>query len=124
MSQVELFYRFGVALVIGILIGLEREHSSESPGREIIAGVRTFALISLAGCTGALLADTFDSPWPFVALLLFLGILITVAYLNVARSGEIGTTTEVAAIITFLTAALCYWGFIALAAGIAETTTH
>ena len=38
--------RFAVALGLGILIGLERERSK---GEEGGAGVRTFALIALAG---------------------------------------------------------------------------
>jgi len=40
-----LFYRFGVALFIGLLVGLQREFSIEDkdkPGTESFAGVRTF----------------------------------------------------------------------------------
>lgn len=47
MTQADLFYRFGVALVIGILVGLERERSAGAPQRELLAGVRTFALLGL-----------------------------------------------------------------------------
>jgi hypothetical protein len=48
-----LFYRFGVALFIGILVGLQRKAVADDVAdrqREMFAGVRTFALLSLAGC--------------------------------------------------------------------------
>jgi hypothetical protein len=39
-----LFYRFGIALFIGILVGLQREYSYDEendPGEKSFAGVRT-----------------------------------------------------------------------------------
>jgi uncharacterized membrane protein YhiD involved in acid resistance len=55
--QAELFYRFGIALLIGFLVGLQREFdydSSEKPDDKQFAGVRTFSLIGLTGCSAAL----------------------------------------------------------------------
>ncbi len=40
-----LFQRFGIALVLGLIIGVERE----SEKSEAFAGIRTFPLISLMG---------------------------------------------------------------------------
>lgn len=48
MESTDLFLRFGVALAIGFLIGLQREYAHGGPAREIIAGERTFALFGLA----------------------------------------------------------------------------
>ena len=124
MPQADLFYRFGVALFIGILIGLEREHTAELQGRKRFAGIRTFPLMSLAGCTGAFLTDITSSPWPFVAVLVMLGTLIALAYRsNVDKTGRIGSTTEFSSIITILAGALCYWDYLALAVAISVVTT-
>ncbi len=123
MEQVDLFYRFGVALIIGILVGLEREYAHGGPGEESFAGVRTFALMGLVGCTAALVAEVLAAPWAFIGIILLLGAFIAVAYFVSASHGEIGLTTEVAALVTILTGALCYWGYLALAAAIAVATT-
>jgi len=117
-----LFYRFGTALVIGILVGIERERAVD-PQKELFAGVRTFALMGVAGCTAALISDILNSPWPFIALLLIFGSLTTAAYLVLARQNDVGLTTEVSALIIVLTGALCYWNYLALAAAIAVMNT-
>lgn len=41
--QTDPFYRFGAALVIGMLVGLQREYAYGDPDREMFAGVQTFA---------------------------------------------------------------------------------
>jgi uncharacterized membrane protein (DUF4010 family) len=123
MTEPDLFYRFGVALVIGLLIGLERERSAAEPRTELLAGVRTFSLLGLVGCTAALVADRLESPWPFVAIVLALGLLLASAYLVLAQRQQIGLTTEVSAVLAVLIGALCYWGYIALAVAIGVTTT-
>ncbi len=123
MDHTSLFYRFGAALVIGILVGLQREYSHGAPGREMFAGVRTFALMALVGGVAAMMADELDSAWVFVGILLFLGALIVTAYFIAAWRGQVGLTTEVSALLTILTGALCYWDYLPLAAAIAVATT-
>ena len=122
MDGLDLFYRFGVALFIGVLIGLQREHTydlEERPAGESFAGVRTFALISLAGCTAALLSDLLESPLVFAAFLLLVGALIAASYAQTAARGRIGLTTEIAAIIAAMAGALAYWDQNGLAVAIA-----
>jgi uncharacterized membrane protein (DUF4010 family) len=121
MTYTDLFYRFGAALIIGTLIGLEREHSG-AERRELFAGVRTFALIALTGAAAALAADAGGSPWAFVAALGVLGLLLGIAYYVIAIRNDIGLTTEVSALLTFLTGALCYWDYVLLAAAIGVVT--
>jgi uncharacterized membrane protein (DUF4010 family) len=123
MNQTTLFYRFGVALAIGFLVGLQREYAHGGPDREIAMGERTLALMGLAGCLAALMADELGSPWVFISVLLPLGGLLVVSYFVGAWHGDVGLTTEVAALLTMLAGALCYWHYLELAAALAVTTT-
>lgn len=123
MEHTQLFLRFGAALAIGILVGLQREYAHGDPTREMLAGVRTFTLMALLGCAAAFAADALASPWVFVSIFLVLGAMVTVAYSVTARRGQVGLTTEVAALLTILAGALCYWDYLPLAAAIGVTTT-
>jgi hypothetical protein len=49
MENIDQFLRFGAAIAIGFLIGLQREYAHGGQGRDIIAGERTFALFGLVG---------------------------------------------------------------------------
>ncbi len=118
-----LFLRFGVSLFIGILVGLQREFARDEPDREIAAGIRTFSLMGLIGCTAALTADILNSPWPFVGILLILGAFFIVNYSIEASRGEAGLTTEFSAILTVLAGALAYWNHVTLAVALAVATT-
>lgn len=113
--------RFGAALFIGILVGLQREYSATA-GEEL-AGVRTFALIALIGCTAPLIADILDAPWVAAVLLMIPAGFILAGYTVAAIKGDIGLTTEMASIMTLLCGALCYWDYVWLAASLAVTTT-
>ena len=121
--QTNLFYRFGAALVMGILVGLQREYAYGDPDREMFAGVRTFALMAMVGSVAAMVASELGSPWPFIGIVLLLGALIAIAYFITAWRGEVGLTTEVSALVTVLCGALCYWEYLPLAAAIAVATT-
>ncbi len=126
MDQHSLFFRFGVALFIGLLVGLQREYSYDESGdshEKTFAGVRTFALFGLIGCAAGFMADLFSEPWVFIAILMAVGLLIAVSYYITASTGKRGMTTEVAAMVTVVAGALCYWEHIALAVALAVITT-
>ncbi len=126
MEQHNLFFRFGVALFIGLLVGLQREYSYDESGdshEKTFAGVRTFAIFGLIGCAAGFLADLLSQPWAFIAILMVVGLLIAVSYYISASSGQRGMTTEMAAMITVLAGALCYWDQVALAVALAVITT-
>lgn len=117
------FLRFGVALVLGILVGLEREYAQDRVHGEDYAGVRTFALIGLLGAMAAFAAEQTQSVWAFVAVLGLLGLLVLIAYRVTTRDGDVGLTTEMAILVTALCGAFCYWDQMPLAIAIAVSTT-
>ena len=99
----EPWWRFGAALVIGALLGLEREFIQQKEDAPDFAGIRTFSLIALLGSVAAFLMADFG---PLLVALSLGGLLLltTASYLGaLARSGkETGITTEVAVLLTFL----------------------
>ena len=123
MTQEELFIRFGASIAIGFMIGLQREFSKGSYQKQIVAGERTFALISLAGCFAAMVAEEISSPILYFGIFLVVGLLSAVSYFIDAWKGHIGLTTEIAIVISFLIGSLCYWGYLTLAVAIGIATT-
>ena len=58
MINSELFLRFGSAILIGFLIGLQREHAYGARAQSgLFAGARTFSLMALFGASGALVLE-------------------------------------------------------------------
>jgi uncharacterized membrane protein (DUF4010 family) len=121
VQHAELLLRFGIALLIGVLIGLEREYARLKEEIKAFAGIRTFPLIALLGCCAALISELTDA-WVFGLLALLLGLLIAIAYAADAREGRVGLTSEVAAIVVFVCGALSYWDYLDLAAALTVVT--
>jgi uncharacterized membrane protein (DUF4010 family) len=105
--------RLAVALLVGLLIGLDRERAEARKARAEFAGVRTFPLIALLGCVPMLLIDSVG-PWLVVASFLVVGAIVVIAYQRAAAE-HVGATTETAAIATFLLGALAGDGQLLLA---------
>lgn len=94
-----LVFRLFVAMGVGALIGMEREHSA-SGGH--FAGARTFPLVALFG---ALTQEFFPAVFP-VALGL-LALLVAVGYVSkVMMESDIGMTTAIATVLTFFYGAM------------------
>lgn len=109
---------FVLTLALSLLIGLEREeHGPEEPTTHF-GGIRTFPIIGLGGF---LLVTGFPGQvLPFATGLAVLGLLLAVSHWGSMAAGDIGLTTEVAALLTFTlggtAAAGLYW--IAVASGV------
>ena len=103
LSDFEPWWRFGFALVIGALIGLEREFFQQKEESPDFAGIRTFSLIALLGSVSSYLADDFGITLTALALgAIILMTLVSYAGTLLRNKTETGITTEVAAILTFL----------------------
>src|SRR5262245_37002889 len=105
-----------VALLIGLLLGLERERARR-PEEPLFAGVRTFPMFSFAGYLGAL-AASHGVPLALPAVLLVMGGLAVAAYLRSAP-GHFGATTESAAVVATLLGAAVAFGQAEVAAAVA-----
>jgi len=111
------------ALLIGALVGIEREKNKAASGNVGIGGVRTFILFSLTGAFAALVAQSLASPLVLAAAIAGVVALACAGYVVQARSKPeaIGLTTETAALTVCLLGAACTAGYpeLALAGGIA-----
>lgn len=110
MSSAEplsLITSLGIALALGMLIGLERGwHERGAAEGERVAGIRTFALIALLGALAALPTGATAGllvPAAFAGLAI---LLILAHALQQQRDRDAGITTVVAALATFLLGAL------------------
>ncbi|HEU5181869.1 MAG TPA: DUF4010 domain-containing protein [Candidatus Polarisedimenticolia bacterium] len=106
--------RLAAALLIGFLIGLDRERAEIRKHRHLFAGIRTFPLIALAGALSILLLDTVG-PWLVIASFLMVSGVALISYLRISAEGNVGSTTEVAALATFLLGCLAGRGDLVLA---------
>ncbi len=87
--------RLGMATAIGLLVGLEREHSRKT-------GVRTFALTALMGCLGGLMGEAFA-----ITILGFVAIFVVgMNYRQLVQQQKLALTTSAALIIVALTGVL------------------
>lgn len=117
MDPVHFLERFGMALLLGLLVGLQREFA----GRQI-AGIRTFALISLFGAAcGALVQDV--GGWVVAAGLLGVATIAVVRSLarKEATEADTGGATQMAMLLMFLVGVLLMLGPLALGVGLGAT---
>ncbi len=104
----QLFRALGLSLLIGLLVGLQRE-----AGEQHFAGLRSFALVALYGTVCGFLAMRFGG-WVLAAG--FLGIVAVMAAGNLPKLRQPfedidpGTTTEVALLLTFALGAYLAYG--------------
>lgn len=114
--------RFFIALGLSFLIGLERESSGFKTKGIVFAGVRTYSLIGAYGFGCAWLVRV-DVPWALPMGMLALGALALAGYLAKLKTGHVGWTSEVAAMMTFVIGALCLLGdiWVPMALGIIGT---
>jgi uncharacterized membrane protein (DUF4010 family) len=104
--------RLAIALAIGLVIGVERGWQSRQTREGLrTAGVRTFACVGLFGGLASLLAEELGAS-VLGAAFLALAAMVTAAYWLTAReTGDFGTTTEIALLLTFGLGALALRGY-------------
>ncbi|MGH7844050.1 MAG: MgtC/SapB family protein, partial [Candidatus Binatia bacterium] len=113
MFDLNLALRFGAALGLGLLLGLERERKRDV--ELLFGGIRTFALIALLGAVGAFMERELDESWPVLAIFVAVVTLVIVSYATTAARGELGITTEITAVLAYIVGALCGWDKVGVA---------
>jgi uncharacterized membrane protein (DUF4010 family) len=113
---------FATALLIGALIGVEREKRKSEDLEGI--GLRTFILLALVGAVAGFLSRGGGVPWVLLAAFLPVSALLFASYSLIARTqgGGIGLTTEIAAVAVFLLGAMTMLGHRELAIGLGVVT--
>lgn len=111
---------FATALLIGVLVGVEREKRKLEEGDQGIAGLRTFILVALIGAVAGYLAEVAALPWLVVAAVIAVAGPVTAGYVTLARvrPDSLGLTTELAAIAVCLLGAMTMLGHRELAIGL------
>jgi uncharacterized membrane protein (DUF4010 family) len=110
--------RLALALALGLLVGLERESTKEHQ-KLVFGGVRTHPIISLLGFGAAWLYQ-YGATLVLPVGLLALSGLTMVAYVAKIREERFGTTSEISALLTYVTGALALLAdiWVAMALGI------
>jgi len=124
MTELENFKLLGIALAIGLLIGLERGWRTRDREEGMrVAGLRTYGMIGLLGGLSGILAQQAD---PFLMGFVFLGLtsVLLLAYSkSVDKFGDFSITSIIASLITFTLGALTVFGHITLASASAVVIT-
>ncbi len=117
-------YPFLAALLIGALIGTERQRRLAEEKVRGVAGIRTFTLIALLGTLCAALASQYGPSFALAAFASFT-ILVAAGYASsVSVLGRIDFTAAVAAVVTFALGMLTFFeDGILLAVALAILTT-
>jgi uncharacterized membrane protein (DUF4010 family) len=114
---------FGIALLIGALIGLERE-KHHAPDETDAPGLRTFILIAEIGAIAGWLGQSLASPWIVAAALLAASAMVVAGYVMAVRADKaaVGLTTEIAMLATCLLGVVTTSGQPQLATGLGVIT--
>jgi uncharacterized membrane protein (DUF4010 family) len=105
-NLIGLFLQFGLAAILGFLIGLEREMRND---KSVTLGIRDFVLYALLGALCGYLSTEYDNPWLIISGLAALLALILSSYWANRDHGP-GVTTEAAAVLTFFLGVLIMHG--------------
>jgi uncharacterized membrane protein (DUF4010 family) len=116
------FQRLGVALAIGLLIGLERGwREREGAAGSRTAGLRTHALIGLLAAAVSMLAQELGGIVLALAFLAFAGVMGAFEIDHARRLGVSDATPFVATLVTFALGALAGVGHVEAAAAAGVT---
>lgn len=116
---------FLIALLIGALVGVEREKSQSASGHASFAGLRTFILLAQLGSLSAWISLHLDSPLVLVIALAAVAIAVLAGYILESRTRPqaLGLSTEFAALTVFLLGGLVMYGYPELAVALGILTS-
>lgn len=120
MTETDVFLRLGVALAIGLLLGVERGWEMRKSGEGgRVAGIRTFALVAMLGAAWMLLGEQLGDVLLGFGFLGFALAVVASAFVGRQRARDAGVTTLVAVLLTFALGAIAMAGFLTAASAVA-----
>lgn len=121
--MMNLFGQLGLALMLGLLIGIERgwEKRERSEGQRV-AGIRTFGLIGLLGGLWGVVAEQLGEVLLGFAFIAFAIVIVVGHLVDVRRNKDYGITTITAGLVTFSLGTITVLGYEAHAAAGAVIT--
>jgi uncharacterized membrane protein (DUF4010 family) len=116
---------FAIALLIGALVGAERENYKRGEDRAGVSGLRTFILLAMAGAVSSWLGSRMGTPWLFIATLAIAAAALIAGHVmnGRLRPESLGLTTEVGALCVCLLGGMTMLGYPELAVGLGIVTS-
>lgn len=123
MNLQDIIIPFAASILIGALIGIEREKKKQSSKNLSAVGIRSSIVISLFGAASAYLGQLISPVILLISLAAIITLTISSHIYLVAKHGLIGITTEISTILLFLYGAICVLGSVQLAVTLGILTT-
>lgn len=123
--DVTLAQNFLIALLLGALVGIEREKHKTTDHPGSFAGVRTYILFAQLGAVSAWLSVYLQTPWLFIAALAAVSVIVLSSYYleNKTSPVALGLTSELSAITVCLLGGAVVFGFAGIAVSLAILTS-
>lgn len=123
--DVALVQNFLIALLLGALVGIEREKHKTSDHPQSFAGIRTYILFAQFGAVSAWLSLYLQTSWLFIAALLVVAVIVICAYYleNREKTQMRGLVSELSAITVCLLGGAVMYGFAEMAVSLAILTS-
>jgi len=118
MDDMELYRRLGLALAIGLMLGVERgwQLRDKAEGSRI-AGIRSFTLMGLLGGLWGVIGLESSELVTGIAFLGFTSLIVTAHILRLRKDpDDLGITTEISEMLTFALGVVAARGHLAAAA--------
>lgn len=113
----DMVQNFLIALLLGALVGIEREKHRRDEHPNSFGGLRTYILFAQAGAVSAWLSLHLQSPWLFIITVLVVALAVLTAYMleNRHNPTALGLTSEISAITVCLLGGAIMFGYAELA---------
>lgn len=104
-----IFEKIILSLAIGALIGVEREwHAKKS--NDIMAGMRTFMLVSVLGLMTSYISSMFSSNiFIYIGLAAVASAMVAGYCINFKKTGSMGLTSELAFLLTYVIGVILFF---------------
>lgn len=108
LGDLVLAQKIVLSLVIGALVGLERERATP---KKVFAGVRTFTLVCLIGLLSTFVSEEIIMNKAVIVIVFFtISVLTILSYMNkLSDHKAFGLTTQMAFILTFIIGLIIYY---------------